>query len=120
MHDYAWNSTLRRPRKPMNKIGPRTKAWRDVWAWLKPRMEKVGRKRCEFGFIPHDCDGSRTPAHSKKRRNMRGDDVYLVAWACLTVHRILDEVMSHEEMERAVLRAISPGGGPILPAGSTE
>lgn len=115
MKDYAWNSTMKRPQKPMNKVGPRTKKWIDVWSWLRPRMERAGRKRCEFGFIPHDCDGSRTPAHSKKRREMRGNDIYMVAWACVTVHDFLDVKMSHDEMEQAVLKAIDLNGGPILP-----
>ena len=99
----------------MNKVGPRTKKWMDVWRWLKPRMEAAGRKRCEFSFIPHDCDGSKTPAHSKKRRNMRGNDIYAVAWACIPVHRILDETYTHEEMEAAVMQAIENNGGMILP-----
>lgn len=115
MDEYRFNSTFKVSRKPMNKVGPRTKQWRDVWAWLKPKMEAAGRKRCEFGFIPHDCDRSRTPAHSKKRRMMRGNDIYMVAWACIPVHRILDENMSHAEMEQAVLKAIKLNGGPILP-----
>lgn len=115
MDEYRYNSTFKVSRTPMNKIGPRTKAWRDVWQWLRPRMEVAGRKKCEFGFVPHECDGSRTPAHSKKRREMCGNDIYMVAWACLTVHTILDEQMSHEAMERAVLKAIKLAGGPILP-----
>jgi len=115
MNEYRHNSTFKVGRKPMNKVGPRTKQWRDVWAWLRPRMEAAGRKKCEFGFIPHDCDKSRTPAHSKKRRLMHGNDIYMVAWACLTVHTILDEKMSHDQMEKAVLKAIRRAGGPILP-----
>ena len=115
MKEYAFNSTMRKPRKPMNKVGPRTRQWMDVWRWLKPRMERAGRKKCEFGFLLHDCDGSRTPAHSKKRRNMRGNDVYMVAWACITAHRILDEEYTHDQMEKAVLKAIKLAGGAILP-----
>jgi hypothetical protein len=49
---------------------------------------------------------------------MKGNDIYLIAIACINVHRILDEQMSHEEMERAVLRAIDLHGGSILPEGT--
>lgn len=102
-------------RKQGIKPGPRMKAWDRVWRWLKPRLEAAGRVRCEFEFIPHVCSSVLTPAHSKKRRLMIGMDIYTVALACSTVHRILDEVMSHEAMESAVLRAVERNGGLILP-----
>lgn len=104
-----------RSTKPLNKRGPRTKAWDKAWRFLKPRFDTAGRTRCEFGFIAHDCGGILTPAHSKKRREMQGPDIYHVALACLNVHRILDEQMAHEAMESAVMRAIENHGGLILP-----
>jgi hypothetical protein len=82
---------------------------------LKPELEKRGRVKCEFKFIPHECGGFLTPAHSKKRRLMKGNDIYAVGLACINVHRILDEQMTHEEMEAAVMRAIENHGGLILP-----
>lgn len=104
-------------RKPAKRIGPgrRMKAWIAVWAFLKPRLEAAGRTGCEFSFIPHVCSNVLTPAHSKKRREMKGNDVYAVAIACTTVHQILDERMTHSEMERAVMTAINNHGGLILP-----
>ena len=90
----------------MNKVGPRTKAWISAWKVLKREFERQDVTRCEFDFIPHECDGTVTPAHSKKRRKMEGVDIFCVALACIPAHRILDEKMSHEEMEEAVLKAI--------------
>lgn len=101
-------------RKRLGK-GRRSKEWDRVWRWLKTRLERAGRTCCEFAFIPHECSGILTPAHSKKRRLMVGMDIYSVAIACSVAHRILDEDMSHSEMEKAVLRAIQSNGGLILP-----
>ena len=106
---------LRPIRKPIKKVGPRALRWMRAWRWLKPRLEAAGRTRCEFGFIPHDCDGFLTPAHSKKRRLIQGPEIYHVALSCLNFHRVLDEQMSHEQMESTVMRAIELHGGLILP-----
>lgn len=108
-------TAMKRSQKPINKVGPKTDDWRKAWRFLKPRLEAVNRTRCEFAFIPHECGKFLTPAHSKKRRMMKGPDIYHVALACINVHRILDEQMSHEEMESAVMRAIENHGGLILP-----
>jgi hypothetical protein len=111
-------------RRAINRVGRRTNDWRRAWRFLKPRLEARGRTHCEFSFIPHECGGGLTPAHSKKRRLMEGDDIYAVAIACRAVHGILDGVipnpsigrrMNHEDMERAVLFAIERAGGLILP-----
>ena len=118
---YIFNSSiefrtpLARGSKRINKRGARTKAWEKAWSFLKPRLESAGRTRCEFGFIAHHCGGILTPAHSKKRREMQGADIYHVSLACLNVHRILDEQMTHGEMESAVMRGIENHGGLILP-----
>jgi hypothetical protein len=99
----------------MNRTGRRTNDWRRAWRWLKPRLEARGRTQCEFDFIPHECGGGLDPAHSKKRRLMSGTDIYAVAISCRNFHRVLDEKMTHQEMERTVLRAIERHGGLILP-----
>lgn len=105
--------------KPMKKNGRRTNDWRAVWRWLKPRLEARNRTRCEFDFIPHECDNILDPAHSKKRRNMKGNDIYAVAIACRRIHEYLDYTLPHEEMEAAVMEAINRNGGMILPGAST-
>ena len=46
---------------------------------------------------------------------MRDDDIYIVAIGCRNAHRILDEGLTHEQMEVAVLIAIGNHGGLILP-----
>lgn len=106
-----------RRRGKLRANGRRTNDWRKVWRFLKAEFEKRGRTRCEFGFIPHECYGRLDPCHSKKRRLMGGNDIYTVALGCQNVHRILDEVFSHAEMETAVLRAIEANGGLITPEG---
>lgn len=111
--------TLKRTRmKPSSKRlepGKKTKAWASAWRWLKSELEKRGRTKCEFYFIQHECCDILTPAHSKKRRLIQGDEIYHVAIACSVVHQILDEKMTHAEMEAAVMRAIEENGGVILP-----
>lgn len=46
---------------------------------------------------------------------MQDDDIYSVAMGCQQIARWLDEDLSHEEMERTVLEAITRAGGLILP-----
>ena len=96
--------------------GPRTREWQRVWKWLKPRLEAAGRTHCEFDHLPHVCSGILTPAHSRKRRKMEGDDIYAVAIACTNAHQILDERLDHEAMEVCVLYAIDRAGGMVTPA----
>lgn len=104
-------------RRSGKRLGPgkKTKAWDSVWRWLKAEFEKRSRTKCEFRFIAHTCSQILTPAHSKKRRLIQGDEIYHVAIACSVVHTTLDEKMSHEDMEAAVMRAINENGGVILP-----
>ena len=102
-------------RKRIKRIGPRGLKWLRVWRWLKPRLEAAGRTFCEFDFIEHECCGILDPCHSKKRRLMRGPDIFAVAMGCRNAHKILDERMTHEQMEDAVMRAIENHGGLILP-----
>lgn len=46
---------------------------------------------------------------------MQDSDIFAVALGCQQVARILDEEMTHEEMEQAVMKAINDRGGLILP-----
>lgn len=104
-----------RARRPMNRVGPRTREWQRVWRFLKPKLEAAGRTKCEFYFILHNCCGILDPVHSKKRRMMKGADIYKVAIGCRNVHDYLDLECPHEEMERLVMEAIERAGGLILP-----
>jgi hypothetical protein len=108
-------AAAKRGRSRLRVNGRRTNDWLKAWRFLKPELEARGRTGCEFGFIPHDCWGRIDPCHSKKRRMMEGNDIYILALGCAQAHRILDEAMSHAEMETAVLRAIQANGGLILP-----
>lgn len=48
-----------------------------------------------------------TPAHSRKRSKIETKEQYFeVVCACGNCHRLLDEKMSHEEMEQAVKSVI--------------
>lgn len=107
-------SELKRSR--LNKVGPRTKRWQQVWRFLKPQLAKRDITSCEFGFIPHECEGPLDPAHSKKRGKMKGNDIYAVSLACRKIHNYLDIECSHEQMEALVMQAIQNRGGIILPA----
>lgn len=104
-----------RQRKPINRVGPRTREWQSAWRFLKPRLEATDRISCEFDFVEHECWGRLDPAHSKKRSKMIGNDIYAVAIACQNVHTYLDEACTHERMEMLVLEAINRHGGLILP-----
>lgn len=107
---------FRSARRRINKLGPRGLEWRQVWQWLKPRLQAAGRTRCEFDFIEHDCWGRLDPCHSKKRREMQGNDIYAVAIGCQNIHAWLDEQCTHEFMEQTVMEAINRHGGMILPS----
>jgi hypothetical protein len=104
-------------RNGINRVGPRTKTWQQVSAWLRPRLDRAGRVGCELRkVLPHgECWGPIDLAHSKKRAKMQGDDIYLVIRACRKSHDILDLKLTHEQMEKVVLAAIRKAGGPILP-----
>lgn len=126
-----WNSTFaQKPfvnakrlkgRKRLDVPGPRLRAgrrmneWSKVWRFLKPRLEAAGRTVCEFDFVAHDCWGAIFPCHSKKRRNMEGNDIYLIALGCQQIARYLDEDLDHATMQKTVLKAIQRKGGAILP-----
>ena len=101
------------------------KTWKQVWSWLKPRLDKAGRTDCEFvGIIDHECKGPLDPVHSKKRRKFQGNDIYAVALGCRTTHNYVEGIkvypplnrrINQAEMERYVLEAIAKHGGLILP-----
>jgi hypothetical protein len=99
----------------MKKAARRTTDRRRAWRFLKAEFEKRGRTGCEFGFISHECWGPLDPAHSKKRRNMKGNDIYACAIACRYIHNFLDLQCTHEQMELFVLHAIDLAGGLIIP-----
>lgn len=102
----------------MNRVGPRTLAWRVAWRFLKPKLEAAGRTRCEFDWpeVAHECWGPIDPAHSKKRFQMQENDIYAVAISCREFHDYLDTMCSHDRMEELVLEAINRHGGLILPS----
>jgi hypothetical protein len=104
-------------RNGLNVSGRRTKTWASVRAWLIPRLDKAGRVGCELrSVLPHgDCWGPIDLAHSKRRRKMEGDDIYLCIRVCRKAHEMLDLKHTHEETERIVMKVIKQKGGPILP-----
>lgn len=101
------------------------KNWKQVWAWLKPRLDKAGRNKCEFvGIVEHVCKGPLDPVHSKKRRKCSELDLYSVAIGCRAVHDLVEGIKVYKplnrrvrqrEMESFVMQAIQRAGGLILP-----
>lgn len=120
----------RKATSPKNEVAKyakehKAKTWLQVWVWLKPRLEKAGRTKCEFvGILEHKCSKILDPVHSKKRRKCSERDLYAVAIGCRNAHDLvegmkvykpLDRRITQVEMERFVLTAINLHGGLILP-----
>ena len=93
-------------RSYMKRAGKRVKAWNAVRASLKREFAAAGITRCELRYENCTDDNYLSFAHSRKRRLM-GDRIREVALCCFNCHHTLDVVMSHEDMEREVLRVIA-------------
>jgi hypothetical protein len=91
----------------MNRIGKKGRHWREIRTNVViPALN--GIDYCEFGF-PGCLKGIMlTPAHSRKRRKIENDEQLAeVAVCCIPCHRVLDEQMTHADMEAAVKKAIA-------------
>lgn len=99
--------------KPMNRVGKSTRGQqhRDWHRELMAEWVGKGISSCEFHY--HGC--MRTfglaLAHSRKRRFITSKEQYWeVGLACVKCHEVLDNWMSHEEMEAEVKRIIQRRG----------
>ena len=101
-------SWIQRSTKPMRKRGRKTNDWIKTRRQLSAEFAERGITSCELRISP-DCkrDSWLSFAHSRKRRFITTEEqLREVGLACIPCHVELDERMSHEEMEEAVLKAI--------------
>lgn len=66
------------------------KRWDAIRARLKPLFERAGLTSCEFGYDGCLRNFALGFAHSKRRRNIMGDEIEEVALACANCHSDLD------------------------------
>jgi hypothetical protein len=106
-YEPMWKEPRQFPKRFLNgfPVGPRTQ----LRAKHNAKLNKLGIRHCEVRISPH-CAGNRmlTWAHSKKSRFLVNDtDWMTAARCCLPCHDVLDNEMSHAQMEREVKTAIA-------------
>lgn len=94
-------STKPMKRSPMNKRGPKTKAWDSARADLKVEFAAIGITTCELHYEGCWIDNALGFAHAAKRRKLSKEDLAHVILACNPCHDRL-EIKSPEEMKRIV------------------
>lgn len=99
-----------RPKSTLRAIGKKGSAWIKVRKELKKRFEWAGITTCELKMRGCWFNDGLSFCHSKKRRKMQDLDIWRVCLGCLHCHGILDEKMSHEEMEQTVENIIEKRG----------
>lgn len=95
-----------KPRKPLNRVGPRTRAWSEERAKLKRRFEAVGIVTCELFYAGCAFDDYLGFAHAKKRRKLTREDLGVVILACNFCHDQI-EGLAPESMESIVMSTIA-------------
>lgn len=93
-------------RRGLNPRGKKTVEWESIRAELKIAFARLGITRCELRYPGCWTDDSLGFAHSKKRRNCSGRDLWTVILSCNGCHDKI-EVLPEKEMERIVLRIIA-------------
>lgn len=96
-----------RSNQGLKRAGKKTLAWEAARRLLKIRFLASGITTCEAMF-PHQCsrDWALSFAHSKKRNDIVGDEIYEVALLCPEAHRIAD-AGSKEHMHETILAIIN-------------
>ena len=90
----------------MLRVGKRTRDWERRRAKLKVRFERVGITYCEFGYDGCSGESALSFAHPDKRRFLSGDQLDVVALACIfNCHKKL-ELMPRDKMKTEVMRVI--------------
>lgn len=89
------------------RLGKKGKAWETERRRLKIKFERMGVTECEADFM-HDCwvDNGLSFAHSKKRADIRGEELSEVALLCPTAHKHV-ESLPKEEMCNIIRRIIA-------------
>lgn len=103
-------SRLKPSKKPMRHLGKKGLTWATVRRDLKQRFEWAGITTCELRMKGCWFHEGLTFCHSKKRRKMVNLDIWRVCLGCISCHQILDEKMSHEDMESTVEAIIEKRG----------
>lgn len=124
-----WNSTLRRktplraklwdrktvkePKKPAFKRGPKTRKWDSDREKLKKEFHRAGITRCELNYDGCQRDNFLGFAHSKKRRNVvTTDDREEVILACQNCHDRIEK-QTHVLMYNIVNLVIAERETPV-------
>jgi hypothetical protein len=84
----------------VKRRGKKTIAWEKARAELKKQFLHWGVISCEFPF-PHHCWRTEglSFAHSKKRRNIVGDELMEVALLCPIAHEAVERLPEKEMCE---------------------
>ena len=85
--------------------GKKTREWDRLRAKLKIRFAAIHLITCEFRYEGCWKYNGLTFAHIKKRRNLRPEELEIVALACLNCHNIL-ELMPEKKMTEAIMAVI--------------
>ncbi len=105
--------TKPKPRKPLNKVGKKTKEWIAVRRELKATFKRAGITTCELRLPGCWTDNALGFAHTLKRRNIRTPEEFReVALACNVCHDVI-ESGSPEEMAATVRLVIASRLSPI-------
>lgn len=91
----------------MKRRGKKTIEWEAARAKLKQQFLHMGVTTCEFPY-PHYCwrDNGLSFAHSKKRRYIKGKEIYEVALLCPIAHEIVERLPQSEmcDIVRSIIR----------------
>ena len=91
------------------KVLTKVSDWDNTRKSIKAVFEKAGITSCELSF--YGCSGANylSFAHSRKRREISGDELREVVLACQSCHNRLER-MTHEEMYELVNLVIKGRG----------
>lgn len=92
----------------MIRPGKKTREWERERAKLKKKFLQAGISYCEVMHDPAYCwrNMGLGFAHSKKRRNIVGDEIREVILACPQCHQWLEYELSEKEMTEFVRNVI--------------
>ncbi len=95
-HKPMKRSRMNGARRRMNQKGRKTNEWDNARAWLKIQFNRVGIRTCELRYAGCAFDNYLGFAHSKKRRNITGDEMYEVALLCNFCHEVAERLPEAE------------------------
>jgi hypothetical protein len=102
----------------LNTVGNKTREWQQAKRVLKPAFEDAGITECELR-LDANCwrNNGLSWAHSKKRGDIRGGELYEVVVGCAYCHTMI-EGMPKDKMTKLVREVIAKRTRqPVLPEG---